>query len=90
MDQAAKDIYNEFKDQLRKINIEYRTKNGLGGLFIDLNKSTNFELDISYYKVEDIKPEIIKMMEKTYKNSIYFVFTLQENTYVIEEELKKN
>ena len=90
MEQAAKDIYNEFKDQLRKMNIEYRTITGLGGLFIDLNKSTNFELDISYYKVEDIKPEIIKMMEKTYKNSIYFVFTLQENTYVIEEELKKN
>lgn len=90
MEQAAKDIYNEFKDQLRKMNIEYRTRNGLGGLFIDLNKSTNFELDISYYKVEDIKPEIIKMMEKTYKNSIYFVFTLQENTYVIEEELNNN
>ena len=90
MEQAAKDIYNEFKDQLRQMNIEYRSRNGLGALFIDLNKSTNSELDISYYKVEDIKPEIIKMMEKTYKNSIYFVFTLQENTYVIEEELKKN
>ena len=90
MEQAAKDIYNEFKDQLRKMNIEYRSKNGLGALFIDLNKSTNFELDISYYKVEDIKAEIIKMMEKTYKNSIYFVFTLQENTYVIEEELNNN
>jgi hypothetical protein len=90
MEQAAKDIYNEFKDQLRKMNIEYRTRNGLGALFIDLNKSTNFELDISYYKVEDIKAEIIKMMEKTYKNSIYFVFTLQENTYVIEEELVNN
>ena len=90
MEQAAKDIYNEFKDQLSKMNIEYRTRNGLGALFIDLNKSTNFELDISYYKVEDIKAEIIKMMEKTYKNSIYFVFTLQENTYVIEEELNNN
>jgi len=90
MEQAAKDIYNEFKDQLRKMNIEYRTRNGLGALFIDLNKSTNFELDISYYKVEDIKAEIIKMMEKTYKNSIYFVFTLQDNSYVIEEELNNN
>lgn len=90
MEQAAKDIYNEFKDELRKMNIEYRSKNGLGALFIDLNKSTNFELDISYYKVEDIKAEVIKMMEKTYKNSIYFVFTLQENTYVIEEELNNN
>ena len=90
MEQAAKDIYNEFKDQLRQMNIEYRTRNGLGGLFIDLNKSTNFELDISYYKVEDIKAEIIKMMEKTYKNSIYFVFTLQDNSYVIEEELNNN
>ena len=69
------------------LNIE---RNGLGGLFIDLNKSTNFELDISYYKVEDIKAEIIKMMEKTYKNSIYFVFTLQDNSYVIEEELNNN
>ena len=69
------------------MNIE---RNGLGGLFIDLNKSTNFELDISYYKVEDIKAEIIKMMEKTYKNSIYFVFTLQDNSYVIEEELNNN
>jgi hypothetical protein len=90
MEQAAKDIYNEFKDQLRKMNIEYRTRNGLGALFIDLNKSTNFELDISYYKVEDIKAEIIKIMEKTYKNSIYFVFTLQDNSYVIEEELNNN
>ena len=26
MEQAAKDIYNEFKDQLRQMNIEYRKK----------------------------------------------------------------
>ena len=34
MEQAAKDIYNEFKDQLRKMNIEYRTRNGLGAHYL--------------------------------------------------------
>ena len=65
----AKSIYKEFKDNLIKISIESRTNNGLGALVIDLNKSTTIDLDIAYYKIEDMTLNMIKVIGE---NNFYY------------------
>ena len=87
----AKSIYKEFQDNLRKINIESRTHNGLGGLVIDLDKSTTLDLDIAYYKIEDMSKDMIQVIgdNKNYKNTIYFIFMSKGLYFVIEDHLKQ-
>jgi hypothetical protein len=86
----AKSIYKEFKDNLIKISIESRTNNGLGALVIDLNKSTTIDLDIAYYKIEDMTLNMIKVIgeNKNYKNTLYFIFMSKGAFFVIEDHLK--
>lgn len=86
----SKGIYKEFNDNLRKINIQERINNGLGALVIDLDKSTTVNLDIAYYKIEDMTKEMIKIIgeNKSYKNTIYFIFISKGLYFVIEDILK--
>lgn len=86
----SKEIYKEFNDNLRKINIESRLNNGLGSLVIDLDKSSTTDLDIAYYKIEDMTKEMIKVIgeNKNYKNTIYFIFISKGLYFVIEDQLK--
>jgi hypothetical protein len=90
LDYFAKSIYKEFKDNLIKINIESRTNNGLGALVIDLDKSTTIDLDIAYYKIEDMTLNMIKVIgeNKNYKNTLYFIFMSKGAYFVIEDHLK--
>ena len=87
----SKALYKEFQDNLRKINIDSRLSNGLGALLIDLDKSTTLDLDISYYKIEDMTKDMIKVIgeNKNYKNTIYFIFLSKGLYFVIEDHLKK-
>lgn len=86
----SKSIYKEFNDNLKKINIQSRTDNGLGALIIDLDKSTVVDLDIAYYKIEDMTKDMIKVIgeNKNYKNTIYFIFISKGLYFVIEDHLK--
>ena len=86
----AKSIYKEFKDKFIKIYIESRQTSGLGSLLIDLDKSTTLDLDISYYKIEDMTKEMIQVIgdNKNYKNTAYFIFNSRGEYFVIEDQLK--
>jgi hypothetical protein len=86
----AKAIYKEFKDKLIQIYIDSRNYNGLGALQIDLDKSTTVDLDISYYKIEDMTKEMIQVIgdNKNYKNTSYFIFHSKGEYFVIEDQLK--
>ena len=86
----AKSIYKEFKDNFIKIYIGSRRTSGLGSLLIDLDKSTTLDLDISYYKIEDMTKEMIKVIgdNKNYKNTAYFIFHSKGQYFVIEDQLK--
>ena len=86
----AKSIYSEFKDNLIKISIESRTNNGLGALVIDLDQSSTIDLDIAYYKIEDMTLNMIKVIgeNKNYKNTLYFIFMSKGVYFVIEDHLK--
>ena len=90
LDYFAKSIYEEFKDNLVKINIQSRIDNGLGALVVDLDKSTTVDLDIAYYKIEDMTVDMIKVIgeNKNYKNTIYFIFMSKGAYFVIEDHLK--
>ena len=86
----GKSIYNEFKDKLIKIYIESRQTFGLGGLLIDLDKSTMNDLDISYYRIEDMTKKMIEVIgeNKNYKNTVYIMFHSKQEYFVVEDHLK--
>ena len=90
LDYFAKAIYNEFKNKLIQIYIDSRITNGLGALVIDLNNSTTVDLDIAYYKIEDMTVDMIKVIgeNKNYKNTSYFIFMSKGAYFVIEDHLK--
>jgi|TARA_R110001599_G_scaffold258473_3_gene458747 hypothetical protein len=90
LDYFAKAIYKEFKDKLIQIYIDSRSTNGLGALIIDLNNSTTVDLDIAYYKIEDMTMDMIRVIgeNKNYKNTSYFIFMSNGAYFVIEDHLK--
>jgi selenocysteine-specific translation elongation factor len=90
LDYFGKAIYQEFKHKLIQIYIDSRNTNGLGALVIDLDKSTTIDLDISYYKIEDMTAEMIKVIgeNKNYKNTSYFIFMSKGAYFVVEDHLK--
>ena len=90
LDYFAKAIYKELKDNLIQIYIDSRNTNGLGALVIDLDKSTTIDLDIAYYKIEDMTIDMIKVIgeNKNYKNTSYFIFMSKGAYFVIEDHLK--
>lgn len=90
LENFGKNIYNEFKDKLIKIYIESRQTFGLGGLLIDLDKSTTNDLDISYYRIEDMTKKMIEVIgeNKNYKNTAYIMFHSKQEYFVVEDHLK--
>ena len=90
LDYFAKAIYKEFKNKLIQIYIDSRNTSGLGALVIDLNNSTTIDLDIAYYKIEDMTADMIKVIgeNKNYKNTSYFIFMSKGAYFVIEDHLK--
>ena len=81
LDYFAKSIYKEFKDNLIKINIESRINNGLGALVVDLNKSTTVDLDIAYYKIEDMTVDMIKVIDMLERSELDLVINIPTNMY---------
>jgi hypothetical protein len=86
----AKSIYDEFKDKFIQIYIESRHTSGLGCLVIDLDNSTVNDLDIAYYKIEDMTKEMIQVIgdNQNYQNTAYFIFISKKEFFVIEDHLK--
>lgn len=88
---VTNEILTEYKDELVKMGIQSRLDNGRGALFININKSNSQELDIEYYKEETLPDKVKDLINKNknIKNTIYFVFLLNDDSLVLEHELNK-
>lgn len=94
-EQKAKRILSEFLknngNNIIEMTVKYTLQNGPGALFITLVPNSN-ELDVEYFKVEDLDGSFKKRIEEnTNKNTVYYAIRLYKTSYRFEriiEDLK--
>lgn len=80
----------EYENKIVDLTISSTKTYGLGAIFINLI-NTSDELDIEYYKVEDLCEEYKKRIYENPKvdTTIYYIIRLNNESYIFEKNIEE-
>ena len=89
IEELVNEFVKSYEEKIIQMILTFQIENGPGVLFIDLIPENMEELDIEFYKLEDLDPKLRTHIVDNPKrmNSIYYIINLKNMSFLFEKDL---